>query len=238
MQALTVSPLRRYRVTTRSQWSWHACFSCFSWRAPICGLLFCFWHRLWQHTSVYIFFVMFAHANSTINVFLYGLTNSHFREGYVRFSASRSLMSQSQSVASRPRSRREAIGKFNQGQSHIFTQIHGHAGSTDQFNYRITDRFACWWNQLAHNSIDNNCANDFCLFASSLTHLKYYIRKVAMMWLIWLYICMFVTACADVTKCETVNTNYKYLIFCVAPLVYCAYRLYIVINVVMHLIIL
>ena len=35
--------------------------------------------------AVYIFFVLFAHSNSTINVFLYGLTNSHFREGYVRF---------------------------------------------------------------------------------------------------------------------------------------------------------
>lgn len=34
---------------------------------------------------VYIFFVLFAHGNSTINVFLYGLTNSHFRAGYVKF---------------------------------------------------------------------------------------------------------------------------------------------------------
>jgi hypothetical protein len=34
---------------------------------------------------VYIFFLLLAHANSTVNVFLYGLTNSHFRTGYAQF---------------------------------------------------------------------------------------------------------------------------------------------------------
>jgi hypothetical protein len=34
---------------------------------------------------VYVFFVLLAHGNSTANVFLYGLTNQQFREGYARF---------------------------------------------------------------------------------------------------------------------------------------------------------
>ena len=35
--------------------------------------------------AVYIFVVLFAHGNSTVNFFLYGLTNNQFRAGYVRF---------------------------------------------------------------------------------------------------------------------------------------------------------
>lgn len=33
----------------------------------------------------FVVFIFLAHCNSTANVFLYGLTNSHFRAGYVRF---------------------------------------------------------------------------------------------------------------------------------------------------------
>jgi hypothetical protein len=32
-----------------------------------------------------MFFVLMAHANSSINVLLYGVSNSHFRAGYIRF---------------------------------------------------------------------------------------------------------------------------------------------------------
>lgn len=35
--------------------------------------------------TVDMFLVTFAHGNSTINVFLYGVSNSHFRAGYVKF---------------------------------------------------------------------------------------------------------------------------------------------------------
>ena len=35
--------------------------------------------------EVDMFLVIFAHSNSSINVFLYGLSNNHFRAGYVKF---------------------------------------------------------------------------------------------------------------------------------------------------------
>lgn len=35
--------------------------------------------------TIDMFFVMIAHANSSVNVLLYGVSNSHFRAGYARF---------------------------------------------------------------------------------------------------------------------------------------------------------